>query len=893
MSTPFFANKWQSLLVIATAAGLAFGAGAAAAQSDSDDDAIEEIVVTGIRGSLQRSLEAKRNADQVIDSISAEDIGKFPDENVAESLQRVTGVQIDRSGRAFGEGSFISIRGLGPDTSRTFVNGRAVLATGFGERGVDFRNLPSEFVSSLSVVKSSAASDIDGSLSGHVDVTTAMPFDNGGGFRAAASAQFVYADLLDENLPRITGSISNTSADGTMGIMLTAHYEERDNRQDGFTTDGFDCVDATYNARCSGGQQFWRPRASRYELWVVPSERMGATAAVQWRPNDNFELKGDLLYNSRKEVSTQVSIVGLTRLGGGRTLDASTVQTSSSGTIIGASIVPGTSFANIFNLFLTTDAHVMLGGLNGTWTSGPWTFEGDLGYSESESGGDFDHTGIRHRGLVIGTDLASGVPSSMPLGDFVSSPTSTDGWQAWRVRRSKTSNEQDDTQYRFSASYDFADNDFIDDVEAGIRYADAEYFAGVFGARARSNFINFSLTPLDQHFTDPNSAVHTTAAHLGVSDYGDQMPGRQVGNFIFPNKDVLNREFLPAQHDFLPNAPDTALIGESTTALYVQMNFSNGPLSGNVGVRWVETEITADAEGVTPDPAATVRDAFTGQGYLLPQIHLENSYSDVLPSLNVRWEVRDDLIVRFGASKTLFRAEADELAPRGTVNPSQLTVRGGNAFLDPFRSTNINLALEYYFGDNSGVSATVFHMDIESFFSSGLTGEKAMVPGFPEEFDIVGPINGSGGKLRGLELGFQQAWDNGFGVVANLTLIDDDTENTNSFTGDRVGLERISESSYNLIGFYEANRISARLAYNYRDDFLQRTNGNGGLPRYVEGYGQLDGRIAYDLFENWQVSFEAKNITGEDVQSYLGIPERIRDYFNFGRRYFFGVRTTF
>ena len=96
-------------------------------------------------------------------------------------------------------------------------------------------------------------------------------------------------------------------------------------------------------------------------------------------------------------------------------------------------------------------------------------------------------------------------------------------------------------------------------MEAGIRYADAEYFAGVFGARARSNFINFSLTPLDQHFTDPNSAVHTTAAHLGVSDYGDQMPGQQVGNFIFPNKDVLNREFLPPQHDFLPNAPDTSV----------------------------------------------------------------------------------------------------------------------------------------------------------------------------------------------------------------------------------------------------------------------------------------------------------------------------------------------
>lgn len=134
-----------------------------------------------------------------------------------------------------------------------------------------------------------------------------MPLDGGGGFRAAASAQLVYADLLGDNLPRVTGSISNTSADGTMGIMLTAHYEERDNRQDGFTTDGFDCVDATYNARCSGGQEFWRPRASRYELWVVPSERLGATAAVQWRPNDNLELKGDLLYNRRDEVSTQIT----------------------------------------------------------------------------------------------------------------------------------------------------------------------------------------------------------------------------------------------------------------------------------------------------------------------------------------------------------------------------------------------------------------------------------------------------------------------------------------------------------------------------------------------------------------------------------------------------------
>ena len=893
MNTPFLANKWQSVWVIAIAAGLAFGAGTVAAQSDSDDDAIEEIVVTGIRGSLQRSLEAKRNADQVIDGISAEDIGKFPDENVAESLQRVTGVQIDRSGRAFGEGSFISIRGMGPDTSRTFINGRTVLATGFGERGVDFRNLPSEFVSSLSVVKSSTASDIDGSLSGHVDVTTSMPFDNGGGFRAAASAQLVYADLLGENLPRVTGLVSNTSADGQFGFLLTAHYEERDNRQDGFTTDGFDCVDATYNARCSGGQQFWRPRASRYELWVVPSERMGATAAIQWRPNDNFELKGDVLYNTRDEVSNQISLVGLSRLGGGRTLDASTVQTTSNGTLIAGNITPGTSIFNIFNLYLTSDISVMAGGLNGTWTSGPWTFEGDLGYSEAESTGAFDMTGLQYRGFVIGIDLASGIPPSMPLGNFASNPTSTDDFAAFLVRRSNTANEQEDAQYRFSASFEFEDSDILDDVEVGVRYADGEYFAGVFGARARSNFFGIGFNRLADNFSNPQDAVHTASSLLGVSDYGDQLPGQQVGDFILPNNEVLNGRFLPPQHDFRPNAPDTALIGESTTALYVQLNFSNGPLSGNVGVRWVDTDITADAEGVTPDPAATVRDAWTGQGYLLPRIQLENSYSDFLPSLNLRWELREDLILRFAAAKTLFRAEADELAPRGTVNPTQLTVTGGNTFLDPFRSTNINASVEYYFAENSGVTATVFYMDIDSFISVGVTGETVMVPGFPEEFALRGPTNGSGGELTGIELGFQQAWDNGFGVVANVTLIDDSTENTNSFTGDRVGLERISESSYNLIGFYEANRISARLAYNYRDDFLQVTNGNGGLPRYVEGYGQLDGRIAYDLFENWQVSFEAKNITGEDVQSYLGIPERIRDYFNFGRRYFFGVRTTF
>ena len=891
---------------IATFVSLAC-AGSALAQNSGE---LEEVVVTGIRGSLQKAVDAKRDANQIVDGISAEDIGKFPDENVADSLQRITGIQIDRAAGA-GEASQIFIRGLNGDTSRTFVNGRTALSTGFGERAVDFRDYPAEIVSFVGVVKSPSASDIEGALSGHVDITTAKPFDSGGGFRASASARVAYSDLDQKALPDISASISNTFGD-SWGASLVATYSQRDSRADSFQSLSFVCVNrAVLNtvlnaAQCgaAGNDAIYRPRASRFLDTYFDSTRWGLAGALQFRPNDQLEISVDAIYSIRDQTENRIALqVDGAPVNG--TVAPGSAVISPSNTLLAYNLVAGATPASATpqlgsdRVFNTLDGETLVGGVNLKYTTGNWELAADLGMSDAVGTGRFDAAAMQQRGLAgLGIDIR-GTSFNQQFGSFLANPTGTTGWQAVQVRKAFSIVEQNDKQAKFDVGYNLAEESFLEKVRFGARYSDALFEGKVIGMRARSNFFNFTAVPI----TDP-TAITTSRAVTGVDNFGASLGGSQVANWATPDIPRFWSLYLPANYQELPNAPDFAEVDEITSAAYIQFDFGSADdrFGGNIGVRYVKTEVTSRAEAFAPDPAvaAALRDPVVGTGFIFTPLSLTKEYNNALPSLNVKYSITDDLVARFGASKTLFRAEADELSPRGTLNPINLTITSGNTFLDPFEANRLDASLEYYMGDGGLVAGAIFSMDIDSFISVGNTGQTVTVPGFTQPFAVLGPRNGTGGKVNGVELAFQKSFTNlpapwdGLGVVANVTLTDDKTKNVNPLLNKVVGLEGISDTSYNAVVFYEKGRFSARAAYNFRSEYLNQTAGPGtGLPVYTDSFGSVDARFAFKILDNLEVSVDGTNLNDEALVQYAELKERLVSYNSYGRRYAIGVRMTF
>jgi len=890
---------------IATFVSLAC-AGQAFAQGSGE---LQEVVITGIRGSLQKAVEAKRDADQIVDGISAEDIGKFPDENVADSLQRVTGIQIDRAGGA-GEASQIFIRGLNGDTSRTFVNGRSALSTGFGERAVDFRDYPSEIVSFVGVVKSPSAKDIEGALSGHVDIVTAKPFDGGGGFKAVASARSAYSDLDEKFLPDVTASVSNTFGE-TWGFSLLATYSQRDTRADAFQTNNFVCVNRTAlqtvlnAAQCgaAGNNAVYRPRAARFFETYSDSTRWGLTGALQFRPSDQLEVVVDAIYSVRDDKLHRLGIQVDGAPVNGTLLAGSEVITPSN-TLVAFNLVGGTPASATPQLgsdiiFNTVDGETLIAGANVKYEVGAWELEADLAVSDAVGTGRFDAAAMQQRGLTgLGIDIR-GPSYGQQFGSFLSNPTGTAGWQATQVRKAYSIIAQNDKQAKFDATYNLAEDSFLKRARFGARYSDALFEGKVIGMRARSNFFNFSATPI----TD-TGAITTSRAVTGVDNFGASLGGAQAGQWATPNIQRFWTLYLPANYQELRNAPDYAEIDEITSAAYVQLDFESADerFGGNIGVRYVKTRINSRAEAFTGDPAvpAAQRDPVVGTGFIFTPVALTKEYNNALPSLNLRYSITDDLVARFSASKTIFRAEADELSPRGTLDPINSTITSGNTFLDPFEANRLDASLEYYLGEGGLVAAALFQMDIDSFIAIGNTGQTLTVPGFPQTFAVIGPRNGAGGKVNGVELAFQKSftdlpapWD-GLGVVANLTLIDDKTKNLNALLNKVVGLEGVSDTSYNAVLFYEKGRASARVAYNFRSEYLTQTAGAGvGLPVYTDGYGSVDARFAFKLRDNIEISIDGTNLNDEPLVQYAELKERVVSYNSYGRRYGIGIRATF
>jgi len=909
---PLFAALSSAIAVALYAApALAIAQATPAAEEDAaSPTTLDAIEVTGFRGSLERALDIKRSEVGAVDAIVAEDVADFPDLNLAEALQRIPGVAIDRDA---GEGRTISVRGLGPQFTRVRLNGMEALTTGGGTdssggvnrgRGFDFNTFASELFSEMLVRKTSSAGVEEGSLGATVDLRTARPFDYDG-FTFAAGGQLGYNDLSSDTSPRGSMLISNTFADRTFGALLSVAYTDRQLIEEGHSTVRWDrgTSNGGFNpaspfAAASGANVF-HPRIPRYGVMEHDQQRVGVTSSLQFRPSDRAEFALDLLYASFDANRTEdyFEAISFSRSGAGKPQ-----------TIVREGIIDPNGnliYAVFDNVDIRSESRVdeqstefMQWGLSGAFDlTDSFKITGMVGQSTSEYDNPVQTTIIMDKFDAQGYVWDYRGNSRLPNFNYGSvDPLDPNGWTLAeiRLRPQFVENSFDNAQLNFNWT---ANSSFS--LLGGVNYKDYTYRSKEW--RRASELAVPVLDP-------------TALAGL-LREAGLRGINVSSNRWVVPDVSAIgdlfniysNTGIFAVSSSLSGVAANNRTVNEESLGYYLQGNFSvelgGVPVNGNVGVRHVGTDLTSDG--------------FSFVGGVAVPTRVTNEYSDTLPSFNIVAEMLPGVLVRVAAAKVMSRPNLGFLNPGATVSVSggARTVNTGNPKLEPFRATTLDLGLEWYFDNDALLGLGVFYKNIDSFIQTSRETRPFNTSGLPEsllvgtgasptdDFDFTQPLNTPGGSLTGYEINYQQPFTSlpgfwrHFGVLLSYTYVDSQVQyltaaGAPSAKGPLVGL---SENSASGTVYYDDGRFSARVSAAYRDEFLTTIPGrNGNNVEGTKAVTTIDASVSYKISEKWQISLEGLNLTDEFNDQWVdSIGDRSSVYTHTGRQYLLGFRYKF
>ncbi len=828
----------------------------------------EEIIVTGIRASLEQAADIKRDAPQVMDVITAEDVGKLPDSNVAEALQRVTGVQITR---VFGEGQSVSVRGL--QQVRVEVDGRTLL--GWSARlsppendqlgrssGLD--SVPSSLFGRLEVRKSPLASQAEGGLGGTVNLVTPKPLS----FKEptiSVRAQGVYSENTDKFEPAITGFATTKFADGRIGVMIAGEYQKRTSTTQTFERNNF--LNRNYTG--TGGGAIPTPVLLQYEQFVVDRSRLGLNGAIQFEVTPEFTITADALYSKLKTGRHQDFFAFRLPTGSNPVTnrvveDGMVVAGNANGTVTTAGQIrnePTESF---------------LYGLNGKYENDGLTVEADGYYSKGTIDQTIQIITLQATAAVPGAfDFRDQTVPSLTLGGTFN-PTNYASYNPANngVRSNRLIGLLEEWTGKLDVSYE-ADSGVT--ISAGVRYTDLH---------ARSNAFRSQVTPT-------RTEIEPYLKLINAGDILADIPGSFPRSFLStaPTFDYVFNRAQAAEPNpdpngrspLLPNLQRDYDLSEKTIAGYLMVSGEGEilgvPYKANGGVRIAATRLSVDSY-VNVGAVSTLRND-------------KNRYTTVLPSANIAFNVTDNFLVRVSGSQTMQRASIADLAPSTFFNATNLSVTGGNVNLKPPISTQADVSFEYYTGKSSLISGAVFYKDVKDFIASFVTS------GVDTNLDPQGrvlvfsrPENLASAKIKGFEIGIQQFADflpsplDGLGIIANYTY--SDSEDQSGFP-----LVAVSKNSYNLVGLYEKGPFSARLAYNYRDEAVFEFS--EGRPSFIGSRSQLDAQVGFDITRNFALSLQAQNLMPKKsaTKEYSVNEVALNSYALSERRFSVGLRAKF
>jgi len=915
----------------------------------AQDDAIEEISVTGIKGSLIQAMDIKRDESGVVDAISSEDIGKFADANLAESLQRITGVSIDR---ASGEGSQVTVRGLGPNFNLVTLNGRQMptasspeqesIASATQSRAFNFNQIASEGVSGVSVYKTSRADLPTGGMGATVDVSTARPFDYDGN-KVVISASGIHDSSAEEGsniTPEFGGLFSTQLADGKIGLLANFSHSERDFTESSSHTDGWlrdDVGSGEYEAYCSSIDctnvpYIYRPVSNIGEIQHNERERLNAGFVAQFRPNDDLDITLDYVLSrfENKQKRFQTGLFGVVAPGDVSNVaisdDYSLQHVTRSNSAADAifyenelniendSIGLNVDWQANENLRLTFDVH------SSTAESQPGNELADVTYiAQGPLGNTFD-IDYSNSGVDISVDDSAAFRGEDQYGG--GAPVAgVDGFQSPAgfsplgsvLRNIAVENTVD--QYQFEAEWTF------DEVQISTGISQLNY-----EVKTNSTSTGFYFQDLVSCPTCPD--------YIDAPSSSGAPSGFQTVNQI--DIDGLVSNTFPTQNDdILAGFPPT-FFGAKEESLAVFFNLSNEfeiagrPARINAGLRYEDTTVTGTAYQTFPSALEIVSNTEGTVVYdpdSTPEFFaVEDSYSVFLPSLDMQVEFIDGHVARASYGKSIARPDLNGLRPITTVSdyrPGTATASSGNPGLNPYISDNFDLSYEWYYDEGSYLSAAFFYKQIDDYIVTDVENDVILdvngdpllnpegryvpvsLPTIPvpvtsqsgdpvANFEVTRLLNSEEREVRGLELNIQHLFENGFGLQANLTLVDSDAEFDSANLGDQAILIGLSDSA-NLVGFYETDKFSIRLAANWRDEFLFATSQLRATnePVYTEEYLQWDLSSSYNIDENYTVSFEVLNILGEDIKQHGRFEEQFLYENTQSARYTVGIRAAF
>ncbi len=851
-----------------------------------ESDVLEEIIVTGIRRSLEQALSAKRDAAQVLDAISAEDVGKFPDKNIGEALQRITGVQISRTN---GEGATVSIRGADPSLNRVEVNGTSALSTTVGGgRDVDFRDMPVEFINRLEVVKSVTPEMTEGGLGGTVRIITRRPFDSDEPF-VAGSLQTIWSETAEKFDPKAAIIGGTTLANDTVGVVLGATYENRHV--------------STHEARTTGWRQIgdlngngikeFAPDIPRYVINRLETERVALNGAVEWRPTDTFSLGIDGNYaKGKQDVNSQ--FLQFATAGSESLVDKSKTTVGPDNTVSHIEFVNNPALAQ--GQQLTGSYRNILGTLTRTqWNTAinsKWEATENLTLTAR---GSYAHARafndeINAVGDVIGLSrLVVDYTNSKHAPDIRVNfdPTTPAGLNQLTLSHKPRINDQDEWDGKFDAEYKF-DGGFITAVKAGFQIrtltADSRYYSS---SKVLNGFANPSLLGQIQQIVGSNA----TLGDVPFFKTGSLGFDPSITRWLNLGDGVVEAGGLLDPYGS-PQYLDSWEVTEKNRASYIQASFAFDalvPVSGVVGVRSVNTRTTSKGYSQNKNAASEISYA---------PVEYNGEYTKYLPALNLKFDlIPEKLQGRVTATKVLARPTPQQLAPRRTLDTVGNIGSRGNPNLKPYEASQYDIGLEYYLNRTDFFSATYFRKEISSFIQNTTVNE--VVDGVT--YGVIIPSNGTEKvTINGLEagvqygLGFLPAPFNNMGVIANYTFSDDSGyQGMDKFTGEKLSFIGLSRNSYNLSAYYEDEAFSARVSYNWRSKYLITAVGRGGNPEFGEAFGQLDGSVSYNITDQYSVFLEAVNILDATRVENANSEYRRTIFDTFGRRIYAGVRARF
>ena len=949
-----------SLAALSLATGVATLGATAQETSATEDEARQDVViVTGIRSSLTDAADIKREADGVVDAISAEDIGKFPDTNLAESLQRITGVSIDRQN---GEGNQISVRGFGPSFNLVTLNGRQMPGASSPKqenadsqlqpRSFNFSEISADSVSGVEVYKTTRVDLPSGGIGATVNVKTARPLDLAP-FTAAGSVKAqmdTSNEVGDDITPEVSGIISKTwdlGGGGEFGLLFNGSYSQRDSREEIVSTDGWLRNDPASNASFAANVDtsavdpninpgvIYSPRNLVTDFSDHQRTRKNAQLVAQFAPNDRLVATLDYTYSDYEdEIERTQTAVWFDQ-------NVVTGTANANGTLVNPTVTSNlTSFGAFdFNAYSdevrTTNQSF---GLNLGWdVTDNLNLEFDFHDSESHAqpdGQSSDFLAIIAGPLGTNYTVDYTTGSDVPILSFTTAP-GVDPTDLNAVRPNITlarGNEMvnEIQEFNFRGSWENSTGGVLQSIDFGAGFIDY----------AVDTTFTFDLVVYDGVAPAGGSGDLITIIPRG--DVGSDFSG---GASLPPFFAQYEAAQLQSFYDgagiarvFEAFTPVTNDISEETTSFYVNFNleenFNNMPLRVTAGVRYESTDVSGGTLGFAPVSLRWISstELRADNADTEELFSLSGEYDVFLPSINASLEVVDDLIVRASYGRSLSRPDLNRLRPNLAITETRpggpYQASQGNPGLLPYISDNLDATIEWYYDEGSYASVSVFKKFVDNYITTSVTEGTIFsqvlgcaltdpsVPGInpPDtdgdgvgdpvvgtcadptaEFNVSSVENGEAAEVEGIELAVQHLFgDTGFGVQANYTLVDGDVEFDQSSLTQEVALLGLSDSA-NLVAFYENYGWSARVAYNWRDEFLFAVDQlrQPGEPVFVDEYGQFDASVSYDINDQFNVFVEGLNITDEITTARGRFEEQFLYAYHGGPRYTLGIRGKF